>query len=74
MWLCEISDIVDVLALGKPQISLVLRVRNMLEIVLGVLVGDWCLRLLVRCHGFLEQGIEQNRKTLIRAFLLPYSD
>jgi hypothetical protein len=23
MWLCEISDIVDVLALGKPQISLV---------------------------------------------------
>jgi hypothetical protein len=30
---------VDVLvALGRPQISLVLRVRNMLEIVLGVLV------------------------------------
>jgi hypothetical protein len=39
MWLCEIGDIVDVLvALGRPQISLVLRVRNMLEIVLGVLV------------------------------------
>jgi len=34
-----IGDIVDVFeALGRPQISLVLRVRNMLEIVLGVLV------------------------------------
>ena len=37
--LCEIGDNVDVFeALGRPQISLVLRVRNMLEIVLGVLV------------------------------------
>ena len=39
MRLCEIGDIVDVLvALGRSQISLVLRVRNMLEIVLSVLV------------------------------------
>jgi hypothetical protein len=37
--LCEIGDNVDVFeALGSPQINLVLRVRNMLEIVLGVLV------------------------------------
>ena len=37
--LCEIGDNGDVFeALGRPQISLVLRVRNMLEIVLGVLV------------------------------------
>ena len=37
--LCEIGDNVDVFeALGRPQISAVLRVRNMLEIVLGVLV------------------------------------
>ena len=48
MRLWEIGDIVDVLAaLGRPQISLVLRVRNMLEIVLGalVLIGVfvfWC--------------------------------
>jgi hypothetical protein len=52
----EIGDIVDVFeALGRPQISSVLRVRNMLEIVLGTLVV--CLRLLVRCRGFMEQGI-----------------
>jgi hypothetical protein len=37
--LCEIGDNVDVFeALGRPQICLVLRVRNMLEIVLGVLI------------------------------------
>jgi hypothetical protein len=46
MRLWEIGDIVDVLE-GRPQISLVLRVRNMLEIVLGalVLIGVfvfWC--------------------------------
>jgi hypothetical protein len=47
--LCEIGDNVDVLeALGRPQISLVLRVRIMLEIVLGVLVVIgffvfWCV-------------------------------
>jgi len=35
----QIGDIADVLeVLGRPQISSVLRVRNMLEIVLGVLV------------------------------------
>ena len=47
--------------------------ENMLEIVLGalVLIGVfvfWC-----DVHGFMEQGIEQDRKTLIRALLLPYS-
>jgi hypothetical protein len=48
MRLWEIGDIVDVLeALGRPQISSVLRVRNMLQIVLGalVLIGVfvfWC--------------------------------
>jgi uncharacterized membrane protein YphA (DoxX/SURF4 family) len=48
MWLWEIGDIVDVLeALGRPQISSVLWLRNMLEIVLGalVLIGVfvfWC--------------------------------
>ena len=48
MRLWEIGDIVDVLeALGRPQINSVLRVRNMLEIVLGalVLIGVfvfWC--------------------------------
>jgi hypothetical protein len=37
--LCEIGDNVDVFeALGRPRICLVLRVRNMLEIVLGVLI------------------------------------
>jgi hypothetical protein len=41
-----LGDIVDVLE-GRPQISSVLRVRNMLEIVLGalVLIGVfvfWC--------------------------------
>ena len=36
----EIGDTVDVFeALGRPQISSVLRVRNMLEIVLGTLCG-----------------------------------
>jgi len=72
MRLWEIGDIVDVLE-GRPQISSVLRVRNMLEIVLGalVLIGVfvfWC-----ECHGFMEQRVEENRKTLIRALLLPYS-
>ena len=48
MRLWGIGDIVDVLeALGRPQISSVLRARNMLEIVLGalVLIGVfvfWC--------------------------------
>jgi hypothetical protein len=46
MRLWEIGDIVDVLE-GRPQISSVLRVTNMLEIVLGalVLIGVfvfWC--------------------------------
>ena len=75
MRLWEIGDIVDVSeALGRPQISSVLRVRNMLEIVLGalVLIGVfvfWC-----ECHGFMEQRVEENRKTLIRALLCLIQD
>ena len=47
MRLCEIGDIVEVLEALEAQISSVLRVRNMLEIVLGalVLIGVfvfWC--------------------------------
>lgn len=50
----EIGDIVDVLeALGRPQISSVLRVRNMLEIVLGalVLIGVFVFGAMSRIHG-----------------------
>ena len=58
-------------ALGRPQINLVLRVRNVLEIVLSVLVLIGVFVFLCEVTDLVEQGIEQDRKTLIRAFRLP---